>query len=116
MRFIGSRGPMTRQQAGERLDFMLEHWRRHGFGMWALFRKSDGAFVGRCGLRYLEESTEIERGYTLAKPFWGQGLATEASRAVLRYAFEVMKCRRIVAVADPAHTASVNVMKKLGMA
>jgi ribosomal-protein-alanine N-acetyltransferase len=115
MRFIGTRVPMTRQQAGERLEFMLDHWRRHGFGMWVLFRKADGAFVGRCGMRYLDDTTEIELGYTLAKAFWGQGLATEASRAVVRYAFEVMRCARLVAIADPAHVASIHVMKKLGM-
>jgi ribosomal-protein-alanine N-acetyltransferase len=116
MRFIGTRGPLTREQTRERLDFMLDHWRQHGFGMWSLWRKADGAFVGRCGMRYLEESPEVELGYTLARPFWGQGFATEASRAVVRYAFDVLKLDRLVAVADPANTASVNVMKKIGMA
>jgi ribosomal-protein-alanine N-acetyltransferase len=94
---------------------MVNHWSQHGFGMWALLRKADGAFVGRCGLRYLEESPEVELGYTLAKPFWGQGFATEASRAVVCYAFEVLRLGRLVAIADPANAASVNVMKKVGM-
>jgi ribosomal-protein-alanine N-acetyltransferase len=116
MRFIGTRGALSREVTQERLAFMVNHWRQHGFGMWTLLRKADGAFVGRCGLRYLEESPEVELGYTLAKPFWGQGFATEASRAVVRYAFEVLKLDRLVAIADPANTASVNVMKKLGMA
>jgi ribosomal-protein-alanine N-acetyltransferase len=115
MRFIGTRIPLSRELSRERLDFMLDHWLRHGFGMWALFRKDDGAFVGRCGMRYLDNTTQFELGYTLAKAHWGQGLATEASRAVVRYAFEVMRVGRLVAVADPANTASVNVMRKLGM-
>ncbi|SRR5579885_64832 len=115
MRFIGNRGALPREQARERLDFMIDHWRRHGFGMWSLFRKADGAFVGRCGLRYMDTTMDIELGYTLGKPYWGQGFATEASRAVVRYAFEVMKVGRLVAIADPANAASINVMKKLGM-
>jgi ribosomal-protein-alanine N-acetyltransferase len=115
MRFIGSRGPLSRELTRERLEFMLEHWQRHGFGMWSLFRKGAGSFVGRCGMRYLENSTEIELGYTLMKSCWGQGLATEASRAVVDYAFGVMKIGRLIAVADAANTASVNVMTKLGM-
>jgi ribosomal-protein-alanine N-acetyltransferase len=115
MRFIGTQGALTREQARDRLDFMLDHWRRHGFGMWALLRKGDGGFVGRCGLRYLDTTTEVELGYTLMKAFWGQGFATEASRAVVRHAFEVLKLRRLVAIADPANTASVNVMTKVGM-
>jgi ribosomal-protein-alanine N-acetyltransferase len=115
MRFIGLRGPLTREQAGERLEFMIDHWRRHGFGMWTLRLKASGEFVGRCGLRYLEETPEVELGYTLAKAFWGQGLATEASRAVARHAFDAIKLRRLVAVADPANVSSVNVMRKIGM-
>jgi len=115
MRFIGARGALTREQTRDRLDFMIDHWLRHGFGMWALFRKADGTFVGRCGMRYLDQTTDVELGYTLSKASWGQGFATEASRAVVRYAFEVMKIGRLVAIADPANTPSVNVMKKIGM-
>jgi RimJ/RimL family protein N-acetyltransferase len=115
MRFIGTRGPLTRDQSRERLDFMVDHWRWHGFGMWAVLLKADGAFAGRCGLRFMDHTTEIELGYTLRKEYWGQGIATEASRAVVRHAFEVMKIGRLVAIADPENAASVNVMKKLGL-
>ncbi len=115
MRYIGLRGPLTPDQARERVAFMVDHWRRHGFGMWGLRLRDGGAFIGRCGLRTLDDTTEIELGYTLAKAHWGRGLATEASRAVVRHAFAVLKLRRLVAIADPANTASVNVMKKLGM-
>jgi ribosomal-protein-alanine N-acetyltransferase len=115
MRFIGRRGALTPAEVRERLDFMIDHWRRHGFGMWSLFHKPDGAFVGRCGMRYMDDTTEVELGYTLARRYWGQGFATEASRAAVSYAFGVLKVDRLVAIADPANAASVNVMKKLGM-
>jgi RimJ/RimL family protein N-acetyltransferase len=115
MRYIGLLGPLTPEQTRERVAFMVDHWRKHGFGMWSLRLKDGGAFVGRCGMRYLDNTTEIELGYTLAKAFWGQGYATEASRAVVHHAFDVLKLGRLVAIADPANTASVNVMKKLGM-
>ncbi len=104
-----------RDQASERLDFMVGHWQRHGFGMWAVLRRADGAFLGRCGLRYLDDTREIELGYTLTKACWGLGYATEASRAVLHHAFEVLRLERLVAIADPANVASVNVMTKIGM-
>jgi RimJ/RimL family protein N-acetyltransferase len=115
MRYIGIRGALTREETAERLDFMLDHWRKHGFGMWTMLRKDDGAFIGRCGLRYVENSTEMELGYTLKKAFWGQGFATEASLVVVRYAFEMMRVGRLVALADPDNKASINVMKKVGM-
>jgi RimJ/RimL family protein N-acetyltransferase len=115
MRYIGLRGPLTYEQTRERVAFMVDHWRRHGFGMWSLRLKDGGAFVGRCGLRFMDNTTEIELGYTLAKAFWGRGYATESARAVVRHVFNVLKLKRLVAIADPANTASVNVMKKLGM-
>jgi RimJ/RimL family protein N-acetyltransferase len=107
--------PMTRAQVEVRHTFMLEHWRLHGFGMWMVFRKSDNAFVGRCGLRYLDDTEHVELGYTLHKAFWGQGLATEASQAVVRFAFESLKLPRLVAICDPNHEASIKVMRKVGM-
>jgi RimJ/RimL family protein N-acetyltransferase len=116
MRYIGLRGPLTYEQTRERVAFMVDHWRKHGFGMWSLRLKDGGEFVGRCGLRTMDNTTEIELGYTLARAFWGRGYATEASRAVVRHAFDTLKLKRLVAIADPANTASVNVMKKLGMA
>ena len=106
---------MTREQVELRHTFMLDHWRLHGYGMWIVFRKSDNAFVGRCGLRYLDDTELIELGYTLHKAFWGQGLATEASQAVVRFAFESLQLPRLVAICDPRHTASMNVMRKVGM-
>jgi ribosomal-protein-alanine N-acetyltransferase len=115
MRHIGLGIPLTTEQARDRLAYMVDHWRRHGFGMWSLRLKDDGTFIGRCGLRYLEDTPEIELGYTLHKAYWGQGFATESSRAVVRYAFEVLKLERLVAIAHPDNAPSVNVMRKVGM-
>lgn len=58
---------------------------------------------------------EIEIGWWLARSWWGRGLATEAARAVLRDGFERVGRERIVAIAQPANTASIGIMRKLGM-
>ena len=70
---------------------MIDHcYVRYGFGMWATIHKATGKFIGRCGLTPMdiEGRGEIEVGYMLAKEYWGQGLATEAALAILRYGFE----------------------------
>jgi ribosomal-protein-alanine N-acetyltransferase len=51
----------------------------------------------------------------LARPFWGQGLATEAARACLRYAFEELKLPSVSAIARPGNLRSRRVMEHLGM-
>ncbi|MDE2669762.1 MAG: GNAT family N-acetyltransferase [Chloroflexota bacterium] len=56
-----------------------------------------------------------ELGYSIARPLWGQGLTTEAARAVIAHAFEELRLVRIQAFADIRNAASWRVMEKLGM-
>jgi ribosomal-protein-alanine N-acetyltransferase len=115
MRFLAQGRPLDREQTRERLERMLRHWREHGFGMWALFEKEGGGFLGRCGVNYAHRPGEAELAYTLARRSWGRGLATEAAGAVLRNAFAVLRLPRVVAFARLENVASQRVMQKLGM-
>jgi ribosomal-protein-alanine N-acetyltransferase len=114
MRFINWGKGRSRAETRERTDSMIRHWVQHGFGMWALFHRQTNAFVGRCGLCYLDNTPDVELGYTLHEKFWGQGLAVEASRACLRFGFDLVGLERIVAIALEENRASTRVMEKLG--
>lgn len=82
----------------------------------AVTNKDSGKLLGWCGLGPLEfKPVDIEIYYGLAKEFWGKGLATEAARAVLRYGFNDIGLKEIVAVVSPANMASRRVIEKLGM-
>jgi hypothetical protein len=50
----------------------LEHWWRNGFGLWVFRRTSDGAFVGRAGLRrvHVGDADEVEIAYVLKSEMW----------------------------------------------
>lgn len=97
------------------LEWRLKHWREHGFGMWAIVEKESGEPLGFAGLVYLEDTSEVQVGYFLGRPAWGQGYATEAGKAAVRYGFEVLGLPRIVAVARPENEASQRVLAKLGL-
>ena len=87
-----------------------------GPGMWVLRR--DGEDIGFCGLRSIGDSDDppqVEILYALLPAHWRQGLATEASREVLRYAFEDLGLDRVYAGADPPNARSFPVMERLGM-
>jgi ribosomal-protein-alanine N-acetyltransferase len=114
-RFLGGSRPRTRQETAEKLRKTMEHWRQHGFGIFALVEKEAGDFVGHCGAAYLHGMGDAELAYSLAKPCWGRGLATEAATAVLRHAFDVVGLPRVVAVAVADNIASQKVMAKVGM-
>ena len=86
MTFLGGK-PMARTDAWRAMAMTLGHWALRGYGMWAVERKSDAALIGRVGLLQPEGWTGLEVGWTLGKPYWGQGYATEAAATALRYAF-----------------------------
>jgi len=115
MRYIGNGKTQSREQTQVRLNGILDHYKQHGFGLFAMVDKTSGEFVGFCGLQHLDNTLEIEVGYRLARRFWGMGLATEAARACLRYGFEQLGLERIVAVIQPGNAPSKSVAAKIGL-
>ena len=88
-------------------------FQRSGYGLWVLISKADGGFRGVCGL--CETIMKPDLLFSVEPPYWGQGLATEGSQCVLRYAFDVLGLRRVTATVDKPNTESVRVLEKLGM-
>jgi RimJ/RimL family protein N-acetyltransferase len=114
-RYLGGAALQTPEFVARRLDFYLACRARYGFGSGPLISKADGELIGWAGIQPLEDTGEIEVGYSFPKAHWGRGYATEAAGAWLRYGFERAGLARIVAVASPENTASRRVMEKLGM-
>ena len=118
MRYIGAGDSYSTSvdESEERLSRLIDHHERHGFSLWAVTDRETGAVMGDCGLiYYAHEGPEIELGYRLAKPYWGNGYATEAARAWVAHGFEELDLDRIVAVTHPENVASQRVLEKLGM-
>ncbi|HMA01056.1 MAG TPA: GNAT family N-acetyltransferase [Gemmatimonadaceae bacterium] len=116
MRFIGRAGPLTREQAEERLARYVRCWAEHELGMFSVrLRDDEQAPVGWGGLQPLDGTAEIEVGYAFEKPAWGRGFATELASVVVQWGFEERRLDRIVAVASAENAASRRVMDKLGM-
>lgn len=81
---------------------------------WAIV--CDGTAVGGLNIRFYYEHAVAEMGWSMHRRLWGQGLATEAARAVVDTAFGAhAQLRRIGARADARNLASHRVMEKVGM-
>lgn len=75
----------------------------------------DGPVIGNCGLfDFHWESERAEFGYTLGRPWWGQGYMTEALTVLLDFSFREAGLRRIEADIDPANQASARLLERLG--
>ncbi len=88
----------------------------HG-DVWAVVEKKTGRVIGSVGL-HADGKREVEGarmlGYALGENYWGQGYATEAARAVVRFAFEDLNCRVLSVYHFPTNPKSKHVIKKLG--
>lgn len=112
-------GTLTRDETREELEWFLEGHPRHPeLGLWATIHKPSGRFIGRCGLLpwVIDGQPEVEVAYLLDRAYWGQGLATEAARALVTYGFERLGLRRLICLIHPDNQASIAVARRAGMA
>lgn len=87
---------------------------------YAVCLKESGEAVGSVGLKMgdatdmTDRADECELGYWIGRPFWGQGLIPEASRELLRHAFEEMNMQAVWCGYYDGNTKSRRVQDKLG--
>ena len=100
----------------EQVPRLLAQYERHpGLGRWAALDGETGGFLGWFALDPSADGTEAELGYRLRRSTWGRGLATEGSRALVRYAFETVGVRRVWAETMAVNERSRRVLAKAGL-
>lgn len=103
--------------AGQALTWIASHEPGFASGEGAIFavvRRSDRALVGAAGLDIVIEHRRAELGYWIGVPYWGEGFATEAAGALVRYGFEDRGLNRIHAAHYVDNPQSGRVLQKLG--
>jgi RimJ/RimL family protein N-acetyltransferase len=88
---------------------------RFGAGRWWVVRNGAGEPVGMCGLIERAGLDVPDIGYAYLRRHSGRGYATEAARAVLAFARDVLKLPTVCAITDPDNTASQHVLQKIGL-
>jgi RimJ/RimL family protein N-acetyltransferase len=115
LQFIGDRGVRTPEAArGYLAAGPLAMYARHGLGLLAILRKTDGAVLGLCGLLQRDTLPHPDLGYALLARFHGQGYAREAAAAVLAHARDGLKLRRILALTALENPRSIRLLEHLG--
>jgi RimJ/RimL family protein N-acetyltransferase len=92
---------------------------RRGYGLWAIELRDGEPFIGFVGLSPVDIpvpfAPAVEVGWRLARPFWGQGFATEAAAAAVTLGFAERGLREIVSFTAVGNARSRAVMERLGM-
>jgi RimJ/RimL family protein N-acetyltransferase len=134
LRYLWGRTRTRDEVVGSHADRMAFAGKVDGLGYWMAFGTDGGRrgspapedeggaeFVGLMmlppahGEDQPDDPTVAELGYRLARRYWRQGLATEASRALLRHAFDTVGQSRVIAQTMAVNTGSRGVMESVGM-
>lgn len=112
-------GLLTMDMVQSFISRMKEQLTDKGFTLWAVEEKKSKAFIGFIGLNIPAWEAHftpcVEIGWRLASAYWGNGYATEGAKAVLEFAFNHLKLKRVVAFTVPENIRSRKVMEKIGM-
>ena len=107
--------PYTLEDAEAWIATHPENWAKGYALTFAIVLRDSDELVGAIGLHPSKLHNRAEVGYWIGVPYWNQGYATEAARALLTFGFEVLKLNRIFAEHYARNPASGRVMQKIGM-
>ncbi len=114
------RGPLSPAETWARLARNEVHWRRFGFGLFAVEELASGTLIGEVGhANFLRQfgpafDGKPEASWTLGSAHWGQGYAWEAAGAADQWLYERMSLHRTVCVIMADNLSSIRLAERLG--
>jgi RimJ/RimL family protein N-acetyltransferase len=128
VRYYSHAGVLTREATRQRLAEHLGGWRDEELGRHAVILKASGQLLGQVHLngyvnscwRWSDEpappynALEVELAFAFGRHSWGQGYAFEACTALIRYAFEELRLRRLVGGFYAPNLRSRSLHQRLG--
>ena len=115
-RFI-TQDPQSRQDVERFMKVILSYQQKHSHAMASVFLSDSGAFIGQAGIFHIghyDLQPEIEIGYRFHKKHWGQGYATEVTKALIDWGFKNLNIDTIVSFVETENIASRRVLEKCG--
>lgn len=104
----------TKKQVESWITLMLNRFKRQSAIYWVIADSHNKA-VGRCHFSEINaEHSRGEIGYYLSREYWGEGIATNALRAVVKYGFGHLELNRIEATTFTQNYPSARVLEKVG--
>ncbi|MDA8650570.1 GNAT family N-acetyltransferase [Flavobacteriaceae bacterium] len=105
----------TRDHAAEIIEgTWLNEYATYGYARMAVVHQGDQELIGFCGLKHIPQLGVPDIGYRFLPEYWGQGIATESSRALITHGFDHQGIDLIKAFTMVEHVRSIRVLEKLG--
>jgi len=110
-RYFG--GPKARAAAWEMFATNAGMWTLRGCGLFSVFEKQSGTWLGRVG-PWKPEGATAEIGWAILPSYWGRGFATEAAGAAITWTIRSLQWQQINHCIDAENGASIAVAARLG--
>jgi len=113
-KYLGGTRMQNAEAISKRIEFYFECYEK-GLGQQVMIWKKTGERIGCSGLQPLENTGEVEVGYSLQPEYWGKGIGFECAMGWLDFGFNTLSLERIVAIAVKENVGSWRIMEKCGM-
>ncbi|WP_298760442.1 GNAT family N-acetyltransferase [uncultured Psychroserpens sp.] len=109
--------PYNYKEVKQWINRNMNSYKEHGFGLWALELNKTGEFIGQCGVTYqnIDNAVLPEIGFHIHKNHQNKGLATEAAKAVIKYAKDNLNFNEIFINTYCENRATQIIAEKIGM-
>lgn len=115
LRFLNTPPVDTLEKAVSMINWLNEQYEKRAEIDWGITLHGETTLIGMCGCYAWEcDNRHADIGYHILPAHWGKGYATEATRAMLTWAFEALDLHRIQADCTEGNIASERVMLKCG--
>jgi len=105
---------LTEGESWRTMSTILGHWMLRGYGPYAVTDKQSGDVLGVVGMWYPNDWPEPEILWQIIRRYWGQGYASEATRAVQTIARQHFPELSLISLIDERNTGSIRVAKAVG--
>lgn len=118
--FLGNKPVKDIDESLHQIKNIQQQYEDLGTGRWAVILKETNEFLGWSGIKFITNEINnhkdfYEIGYRFIEKHWGKGYATEAGKAFIDHAFNVMKVEALYAYADAGNENSRKILEKLGL-
>jgi len=116
LKYTGDKMLESPEQAREIItNVWYSDYKKYGYGRLAVVYKPKNKIIGFAGLKYLPELDETDIGFRFLPKYWGKGIATEVSIAIINYGFKTLKLEKIIGIAMAHNIGSCKVLEKIGL-
>lgn len=116
LKYIGDKNVRTLDDARAYIrNGPKKSYEENGFGLFRVGLKENGSAIGICGLIKREPLPDPDIGFAFLPEYWDKGYAHESAAEVMRYASEVLRLNRILAITTPGNEPSAKLLGKIGL-